>query len=147
LPDNRCVLVIDDAPDIRLLVRTVLTRHGWEVVETDSGPDGCAILHERKIAIVLLDIQTPGQDGWTTLAQIRDDPDTAGVPVILCTVKSRRPDQIHGWDLGCDGFLTKPFSIDQLLDEVNAVAGRSASDRLAVRQFRLANLTSLEEVR
>lgn len=145
MPDNRTILVIDDAADIRLLVRTVLSRAGWTVIEANSGVEGCAILRRTPVSVVLLDVQTPDQDGWTSLDEIRSDPVTAAVPVVMCTVKSQRPDQVRGWALGCDGFLIKPFAIADLIDEVSTVAERSLDERLAIRQSRLANLTHMEE--
>ena len=141
------MLVIDDEADIRLLIRTVLSRHGWEVVEADGGIDGCALLAQRKYSVVQLDVHTPQQDGWTTLTQIREHHDTADLPVIMCTVKSQRPDRIRGWTLGCDGFVTKPFTVDELVDELIAVAARSPSERIDVRRANLANLTELKEAR
>lgn len=131
-------LVVDDSPDIRLLLSTLLQSAGIEVIEAEGGPDALGILAERRPDVVLLDIQMPDMDGWQTLREIRLSSPAADVPVVLCTVKSGRGDRVRAWELACDGYLVKPFDIDVLLAEVRAVVARNAVERQALRQGRLA---------
>ncbi|HWC35328.1 MAG TPA: response regulator [Mycobacteriales bacterium] len=129
------VLVVDDAADIRLLQRAVLGRSGYVVEEAASGPAALAALAKDPIPdIVVLDIQMPVMDGWDTLAAIRADPRLVDLPVILCTVKSRPEDTERAWRAGCDGYLGKPFSITNLVEEVETALARSPEQRAAVRR-------------
>ena len=133
------VLVVDDAADIRLLVRTVLSRAGFAVVEAACGADALQLFDTQPLPdVVVLDVQMPDVDGWDTLAALRRRPEGEAVAVILLTVKSAEDDTVRAWRLGCDGFLTKPFSIFELSDEVTRVASRTPADRIARRARDLA---------
>jgi DNA-binding response OmpR family regulator len=133
------VLVVDDAADLRFLFRAVLSRAGFDVVEASSGREVLAMLDQDPVPdVVLLDVQMPDMDGWDTLTAIRARVDTHELPVILCTVKASEEDVHRGWMLGCDGYVTKPFDIVALREEVAAVVSRSAEQRLAVRAVALA---------
>lgn len=133
------VLVVDDAPDIRLLMREVLRLHGFRVTEADDGADALEVLAAGDLpAVIVLDVQMPGVDGWSTLASLRADPRTADVPVVLCTVRSHPTDQLRAWELGCDGFLGKPFRIEDLVRAVRELAGAHPVARAANRARHLA---------
>jgi two-component system OmpR family response regulator len=132
------VLVVDDAPDVRMLARAVLTRARLGVHEATGGREALAAVAASPPDLVLLDVQMPDLDGWETLASLRSNPDTASIPVVLCTVKSHARDMHRGWELGCDGYLTKPFSISDLTDAVRIVLARTAQERMAHRQAMLA---------
>ena len=134
-------LVVDDAPDIRLLADLVLTMAGFSVSAASSGSEALRKLAAGDLPdIVLLDVQMPDVDGWETLARVRAEPRTADLPVVLCTVKGLPEDTLKGWSLGCDGYLAKPFDINGLVDELLGVLKRSREDRLAVRRARVADL-------
>lgn len=128
------VLTVDDASDLRALVRAVLESRGYAVVEAPSGRDALQLLAQglRPDAIVL-DVQMPDLDGWDTLSAIRADARLAGVPVILCTVRAQQADIDRGWLLGCDAFLGKPFAIDDLARAVTDVCERTTEDLIALR--------------
>ena len=138
------VLVVDDAADIRLLVQTVLTRAGCEVRGAASATETFAAIDDTQPDVVLLDVQMPDADGWSVLATIRSDPQTARLRVVLCTVKGHPDDRVRGWRLGCDGYLTKPFTIPDLVDEVMTVAHRTDDERQKVRQRALHEIAELE---
>ena len=138
------VLVVDDAADIRLLVQAVLSRAGCEVREAASATEAFAAIDDSKPDVLLLDVQMPDADGWSVLATIRSDPQTTALRVVLCTVKGHPDDRARGWRLGCDGYLTKPFTIPDLVDEVMAVAQRSDDARHLVRQRALHEIAELE---
>ena len=134
-------LVVDDAPDIRLLADLVLSMAGFSVTPASSGNEALRKLAAGDLPdIMLLDVQMPDLDGWETLSRVRADPRTAELPVVLCTVKGLPEDTLKGWSLGCDGYLGKPFDINGLVDELNSVLGRDREQRLAVRRIRLAEL-------
>jgi CheY-like chemotaxis protein len=130
-------LVIDDAPDIRFLVRHTLQRAGYEVIEAGSGPEALDICRKGPVPqVAVLDVQMPEMDGWATLERLRADPASANVPVIMCTVKSSAADRARAWELGCDGFLTKPFSIADLVAEVAAATSQTDEQRRQLRRAR-----------
>ena len=127
-------LVIDDAPDIRFFVRHALQRAGYEVIEAGSGSEALQICRKGPVPqVAVLDVQMPEMDGWATLERLRAAPVSASVPVIMCTVKSSSADRARAWELGCDGFLTKPFSIGDLVAEVAAVTSRTDEQRRELR--------------
>jgi two-component system OmpR family response regulator len=127
-------MTVDDADDLRALVRTVLESNGFDVIEAASGR---AALDELATGthpdVIVLDVQMPDLDGWDTLAAIRAEPATAGLAVVLCTVRAAQADIDRGWRLGCDGFLPKPFAIDELARTVVEISERSDEERAAVR--------------
>ena len=134
-------LVVDDAPDIRLLADLVLSLAGFTVTAASSGSEALRKLTSGDLPdIVLLDVQMPDVDGWETLTRVREDPRTSELPVVLCTVKGLPEDTLKGWSLGCDGYLGKPFDINGLVDELNSVLARSPDQRLAIRRARVADL-------
>ena len=134
-------LVVDDAPDIRLLADLVLSMAGFTVSAAASGGEALRILSRGELPdIVLLDVQMPEIDGWETLARLRGDSRTAALPVVLCTVKGLPEDTLKGWSLGCDGYLGKPFDINGLVEELKGVLGRTAEEREELRRARIAEL-------
>jgi two-component system phosphate regulon response regulator PhoB len=134
-------LVVDDAPDIRLLADLVLTMAGFTVTAASSGSEALRLLAQGDLPdIVLLDVQMPDVDGWETLSRVRGDPRTAGLPVVLCTVKGLPEDTLKGWSLGCDGYLGKPFDIGALVEELQGVLRRDVCEREAVRRGKVAEL-------
>jgi len=135
------VLIVDDTDDVRSLLRVALNVAGFETMEANEGP---AALHLLATAptpdVVLLDVQMPVMDGWQTLSQIRSSKATAALPVIMCTVKSRPEDRLRGWELGCDGYLSKPFDIGELIRTVRSVAERPIDARAQMREAELTML-------
>lgn len=134
-------LVVDDAADIRLLCELVLSMAGFTVSAAASGNEALRALSSGDLPdIVVLDVQMPDLDGWETLTRLRNDPRTAALPVVLCTVKGLPEDTLRGWSLGCDGYLGKPFDIAGLVAELRAVLARDGDERAAVRSTRIAEL-------
>jgi CheY-like chemotaxis protein len=131
-------LLVDDNADVRFLARCLLEGNGFEVSEADSGPAALELLTGELPDIVLLDVQMPEMDGWETLETIRGNPATASLPVVLWTVKGRPEDVVRGWELGCDGYLPKPFDAGQLEDEVRRTVSRDEIERAHTRAERLA---------
>jgi CheY-like chemotaxis protein len=141
-------LVVDDNTDVRQLAGFVLTRQGFDVIEADSGPAAIAVLEDGKRPdVVLLDVQMPEMDGWDTLARIRRDPPTAEIPVVLWTVKASPDQMVRGWELGCDGYVVKPFSTRDLAEHVQRVTSRSRDERERVRSEGLDEARRLAELR
>ena len=133
-------LVVDDQPDVRLLVRWVLEATGFAVAEAESGPAALEALSGGALAdLVVMDVQMPQMDGWDTLQAIRANPATADLPVLMCTVKARPEDEARGWERGCDGYVAKPFIVTDLAAAAHAVTSRPEPERARVRVAALAH--------
>ena len=126
------VLVVDDAADLRLLIRGVLSQSGMEVTEAASGAEALRCLADDGPDVVILDVQMPDMDGWETLRAIRRI--DSGVAVILCTVKASPADAVRGWNLGCDAYVRKPFDIHELTATTTTLARLHKAARLERRQ-------------
>ena len=117
------VLVVDDESRMRKLVSDFLTRDGYEVIEAGDGEEAVEIFFQNKdIAVILLDVMMPKMNGWQVLKTIRE---YSHVPVIMLTAKGEEQDELHGFDLGVDEYISKPFSPKILVARVGAVLKRS----------------------
>jgi two-component system, OmpR family, response regulator len=118
------VLVVDDEPDIRRIARLGLSRvGGMEVVEAANGAEGLIRAKEDRPDAVLLDVMMPAVDGPTTLARLREDPATAGIPVVFLTAKAIAAEVDRLKSLGAAGVLTKPFDPMTLARDLRAALG------------------------
>jgi PAS domain S-box-containing protein len=114
------VLLVDDDPVARSLLRRMLSRADFRVIEADNGTDGLRLAREQRPDAITLDVIMPGLDGWATLAAIRDDPDVSETPVIMLTVLDERP---MGEALGVSGYLTKPVDRQTLVETLREQCG------------------------
>jgi DNA-binding response OmpR family regulator len=118
------VLVADDDPDILDLVRYRLERSGYAVATADNGADAVKLASELSPALAVLDVMMPGLTGFDVTRRLRDDPETARIPVILLTARAQEADVQEGFAAGADDYLRKPFSPRELSARVQAVLGR-----------------------
>lgn len=117
------ILVVDDESRMRKLVRDFLEREGFEVLEAGDGVEAMDLFYEEKeVALVILDVMMPKMDGWQTLREIRQ---ISQVPVIMLTARSEERDELQGFKLGVDEYISKPFSPKILVARVEAVLRRS----------------------
>jgi DNA-binding response OmpR family regulator len=116
------VLVVDDDADIRGLLRELLGRAGYEVVDSSNGREGLRALYGSAPDLVLLDVSMPEMDGWQTLERIRD---VSEVPVIMLTARTAELEKVRGLKAGADDYVTKPFGRQELLARVEAHLRRS----------------------
>jgi CheY-like chemotaxis protein len=120
------VLIVDDEPDIRRIAKLGLARvGGMEVVEATNGMEALARAKEEHPDAVLLDVMMPGLDGPSTLARLREDPATSGIPVVFLTAKAIATEVDRLKSLGAAGVLTKPFDPMTLARELRGVLGIS----------------------
>ncbi len=120
---NPVVLVADDDPDILALVRFRLEREGYHVV---CAPDGQAALElalDRTPDLALLDVMMPRLDGYEVTRRLREHEPTRGMPIILLTARVGESDLQHGFEMGADDYVTKPFSPQMLRKRVRAALG------------------------
>ena len=114
---NYKILIADDEPEIRDLLRLYLEKDGYEVVEASNGAQAMDIINAGAIDLVLLDIMMPGIDGYRVLRNIREN---NNIPVIIISAKSDDSDKILGLDLGADDYITKPFKPLEAVARVNS---------------------------
>lgn len=131
------ILIIEDDRAIRSVISVVLKGAGYTIVkEAETGDDGLRIVKELKPSLVLLDIMLPGIDGFSVCRRIRENPETASIPVIMLTARSEEEDIVRGLECGADDYITKPFSRQVLLARVRAVLRRPESRRpVAAEEF------------
>lgn len=132
------ILVAEDEPDIRTLVRDVLEHAGFDVLVTADGP---ATLHQartREPDLIVLDLGLPGLDGLDVARVLRRESD---LPIIMLTARAEESDTLVGLELGADDYITKPFSTKELVARVRAVLRRVDAVTSQGRDMRIADLT------
>ena len=118
------ILVVDDEERMRKLVRDFLANKGYRVLEASNGEEALDIfLQQKDIALILLDVMMPVMDGWEACKAIRE---YSKVPIIMLTAKSEEKDELKGFELGVDDYITKPFSPKILVARVEAILRRYA---------------------
>ncbi|MDT5294708.1 MAG: two-component system, OmpR family, alkaline phosphatase synthesis response regulator PhoP [Acidobacteriota bacterium] len=123
----RPVLIVEDDPDIAESLRYNLRREGIETVVATSGEQGLkeALNEQNPPALVILDLMLPGMSGSELCRRLRREPQTRRTPIIMLTAKAAEADRVAGLDLGADDYVTKPFSVRELLARVRAVLRRA----------------------
>lgn len=124
--DGPRVLVVDDDPQILRAVRTSLVARGFEVVSAGNGETAVELLAESHIDLVILDLGLPGIDGREVIKRARTWTD---VPIIVLSVRETQDDKIAALDAGADDYVTKPFSMEELLARMRAVRRRAGSEK------------------
>lgn len=117
------ILVVDDESRMRKLVRDFLVRQDFEVLEAGDGEEALDIFYEKKdIALIILDVMMPKMNGWDVCREIRE---TSKVPIIMLTAKGDESDELLGFNLGVDEYISKPFSPKILVARVEAILRRT----------------------
>src|ERR1700759_1565826 len=117
------VLVVDDDEVIRQLIAVNLTLEGFDVVTAVDGKDCLEKVAEFGPDVITLDVMMPRLDGWVTATQLRRNPDTAGIKVVLISARAQEDDRARGRDIGVDAYLTKPFDPAEMIRVVRELAG------------------------
>ena len=121
--NDKRILVVDDESRMRKLVRDFLVKQNYDVLEAGDGEEAVDIFfREKDIALIILDVMMPKMDGWQVCREIRA---YSKVPIIMLTAKSDERDELQGFDLGVDEYITKPFSPKILVARVEAILRRS----------------------
>ncbi len=137
-PEPGRVLVVDDETAIADLVRAALSYEGYEVAQAASGLEAVAQVGSFRPQLVILDVMLPDVDGFEVVRRLRSE--ARYVPVIFLTAKDATEDKVRGLTLGGDDYLTKPFSLEELLARVRSVLRRTGASRDAERVLRFADL-------
>lgn len=115
------VLVIEDEPNIIEAISFILSRDGWRVDTHSNGVDAVDVVRSKAPDVLILDVMLPGRSGFDILRDLRDDPRTAGLPVMMLTARGQSKDRDLAERSGVNRFMTKPFSNAEMLDAVRAL--------------------------
>ncbi|MFC3152013.1 twitching motility response regulator PilH [Litoribrevibacter euphylliae] len=123
------ILIVDDSPTETAAFKTMLEKHGHEVLNAENGADGVALARQEQPELVLMDIVMPGLNGFQATRQLSKGGETAHIPVIIVTTKDQETDRVWGKRQGAKGYLVKPVQEDLLMTTVNkALAGEPLDD-------------------
>ena len=143
------ILVVDDESRMRKLVRDFLVKQNFEVVEAGDGEEALNLFYQDKdIALIILDVMMPKMNGWEVCREIRE---TSKVPIIMLTAKSDESDELQGFDLGVDEYISKPFSpkilvarVEDILSRTNNAAGEEILETGGIRMDKTAHMVTVD---
>jgi two-component system response regulator VicR len=122
----KCILCIEDEPEMIDLIRLILGRRGFEVKGATGGVEGLQMIRDEKPDLILLDLMMPDMDGWEVYQQIKADETTKDIPVVVVTAKAQSIDKVLGLHIAkVDDYIAKPFSPQDLLNSVERVLQKS----------------------
>ena len=128
------ILVVDDEARMRKLIKDFLVAKGYSILEAEDGEKALEVFeeNENKISLILLDVMMPKLDGWSVLRQIRQ---TSKVPIIMLTARGEEQDELFGFELGVDEYISKPFSPKILVARVEAILKRTAPSEKQTKDY------------
>lgn len=128
------ILIVDDEARMRKLIKDFLTSKGYRILEAQDGEEALKVFEENelKIDLILLDVMMPKLDGWSVLRQIRQ---TSKVPIIMLTARGEEQDELFGFELGVDEYISKPFSPKILVARVEAILKRTKGDSKEAKEY------------
>ena len=131
---NNSILVVDDESRMRKLIKDFLIAKGYSILEAEDGEKALQIFEENesKIELILLDVMMPKLDGWSVLRQIRQ---TSKVPIIMLTARGEEQDELFGFELGVDEYISKPFSPKILVARVEAILNRTTEKKNETKDY------------
>jgi two-component system response regulator VicR len=119
---KKCIVYIEDDPEMLDLVELILNRHGFDVHGAHGGREGIDLVHQEHPDLILLDLMMPDLDGWDVYQHLKAEPDTKEVPVIVITAKTQSIDKVLGLHIAkVDDYISKPFRPQELLDSIEKV--------------------------
>ena len=131
---NNSILVVDDEVRMRKLIKDFLAAKGYSIIEAEDGEKALQIFEEnqQKIDLILLDVMMPKLDGWSVLRQIRQ---MSKVPIIMLTARGEEQDELFGFELGVDEYISKPFSPKILVARVEAILKRTRGNEKEIKDY------------
>ena len=132
--DGTYILVVDDESRMRKLLKDFLSVKGYQILEAEDGEKAIEVFEENrnKIKLILLDVMMPKLDGWSVLRKIRQD---SNLPVIMLTARGEEQDELFGFELGVDEYISKPFSPKILVARVEAILKRTYGDTKKIKDY------------
>jgi two-component system KDP operon response regulator KdpE len=116
------IMIVDDEPQIRRVLRTTLSSHGYTMIEARNGDEALELMRTERPDLILLDVNMPGISGFETCAEIRR---TSDIPIIMLTVRNTERDKVQALDAGADDYVVKPFGSEELMARIRAALRRS----------------------
>lgn len=131
---SNSILIVDDELRMRKLIKDFLMAKGYSILEAEDGEKALEVFEENKnkITLILLDVMMPKLDGWSVLRQIRQE---SKVPIIMLTARGEEQDELFGFELGVDEYISKPFSPKILVARVEAILKRMTKDTTEVKDY------------
>ena len=131
---NNYILIVDDESRMRKLIKDFLAAKGYNILEAEDGEKALQVFEENseKINLILLDVMMPKLDGWSVLRQIRQ---TSQIPIIMLTARGEEQDELFGFELGVDEYISKPFSPKILVARVEAILKRTQGEQKEVKDY------------
>ena len=128
------VLIVDDESRMRKLIKDFLMQKNYKILEAGDGEEALKVFEENqnKISVILLDVMMPKLDGWSVLRQIRQ---TSKVPIIMLTARGEEQDELFGFELGVDEYISKPFSSKILVARVEALLKRTKPEEKEIEDY------------
>ena len=132
--NNNCILVVDDELRMRKLIKDFLIASGFSILEAEDGEQALEVFEKEKsrINLILLDVMMPKLDGWSVLRQIRQE---SRVPIIMLTARGEEQDELFGFELGVDEYISKPFSPKILVARVEAILKRTNQSQKEIKEY------------
>ena len=131
---NNCILVVDDEQRMRKLIKDFIIAKCFDILEAEDGEKALEVFenNKNKISLILLDVMMPKLDGWSVLRQIRQE---SKVPIIMLTARGEEQDELFGFELGVDEYISKPFSPKILVARVEAILKRTNNNPKEVKEY------------
>ena len=132
--NNNCILIVDDELRMRKLIKDFLMASGFSILEAEDGEQALEVFEKEKnrINLILLDVMMPKLDGWSVLRQIRQE---SKVPIIMLTARGEEQDELFGFELGVDEYISKPFSPKILVARVEAILKRTNQSQKEIKEY------------
>ena len=131
---EKCILIVDDESRMRKLIKDFLTAKGYSILEAEDGEKALEVFEENKnkINLILLDVMMPKLDGWSVLRQIRQE---SKIPIVMLTARGEEQDELFGFELGVDEYISKPFSPKILVARVEAILKRTNQKAKEIKTY------------
>lgn len=126
------ILLVEDDPNLSMVLQDYLEMLNYNVILAKNGDEGIKAFRQKKFNLCILDVMMPKKDGFTLAEEIRDD--DKEVPIIFLTAKSLKEDRIRGFQMGCDDYITKPFSTEELSLRIEAILRRCMQKAITMKE-------------
>ncbi|MEM7648743.1 MAG: response regulator, partial [Cyanobacteria bacterium P01_A01_bin.70] len=137
--DQKTLLLIDDDPNLILLVKDYLEFRGYSVITAENGREALDILNSNNPDMIICDVMMPEMDGYAFVEHVRDNPETEWIPVLFLSAKGQSQDRVNGLNTGADVYMVKPFEPEELVAQVESSLKQAS--RLIRQQVRGASST------
>jgi two-component system phosphate regulon response regulator PhoB len=135
------ILVVDDEEDIRELIKIKLVQEGYKVLSAETGEHALELIKDRWPALIILDLMLPGIDGLEVCKQMKNNPKTQHIPIIMLTAKAEATDIVLGLELGADDYITKPFNLVVLVARIRRTLRKKVEHSLDKNTVKIRDLT------